>query len=91
MNKDIPNQPEDHLPTLTRDNEKEWLKKLYLIRKRRFDELVEFDKRILEEGRQWNFYDEDPDQWKSNVLDKAALLAAAGLGAATAMDAMAED
>ena len=65
------------------------MKKLYEIRKRRFDELVEFDERIIEEDRKWQYYNKNPDQWQSNVVEKAALLAAAGLGAAAAMDAMA--
>ena len=63
VNKDIPNQPHDHLPHLTQHNEKAFMKKLYEIRKRRFDELVEFDERIIEEDRKWQFYNKNPDQW----------------------------
>ena len=65
------------------------MKKLYEIRKRRFDELVEFDERIIEEDRKWQYYNKNPDQWQSNVVDKAALLGMGALGAMTAMDAMA--
>ena len=78
VNKDIPHQPHDHLKPLTRNNEKEWMKDLYLIRKRRFDELVEFDKRILDEDKKWQYYDKDPEGWKQNVLVPAGALAAAG-------------
>ena len=67
------------------------MKKLYEIRKRRFDELVEFDERIIEEDRKWQYYNKNPDSWKSNVVEKAAMLAAMGLGAAAAMDAMADE
>jgi len=90
VNKDIPNQPDDHLEPLKKHNEDQWMRKLWEVRKRRFDELVEFDKRILEEDKKWYYYDRNKDDWKSNVVEKAALLAA-GVGAASAMDAMGEE
>ena len=39
------------------------MKKLYEIRKRRFDELVDFDERIIEEDRKWQYFNKNPDQW----------------------------
>ena len=86
VNKDIPHQKQDHLKQLTSKNEKEWMKELYLIRRRRFDELVEFDKRILEEDRKWQYYERDPSGWKQNVVVAAAALAGAGAMAADAME-----
>lgn len=91
INKDIPHQPHDHLKPLTRENEKEWMKDLYLIRKRRFDELVEFDKRILDEDKKWQYYDKNPDAWKTNVVAAAALLGAAAMDAMAGEDELAPE
>ena len=91
INKDIPNQPDDHLEPLTKDNEHEWMKHLYEIRKRRFDELIDFDKRILEEDRKWKYYDKDPQAYKKNVVDKAAAMGTSMVGAATTLDMMANE
>ena len=56
LNEDIPNQPRDHLSHLTDRNEKEWDKELFDVRKRRLEELIEFDKRIIDEGRKWEMF-----------------------------------
>ncbi len=67
------------------------MKDLYLIRKRRFDELVEFDKRILDENKKWQYYDKNPDAWKTNVVAAAALLGAAAMDTMAGEDELAPE